>query len=175
MVYGPGMPDEQPKKWPKKWPWTIKESQWSGAVLVAAAVLVLAATKFGPFDDPPPLSSNPGFFELLLRERYTLGLVRLGLAVLAAFVVVSVPALIIAGRWLKGFTKEGLTADDVAEAGNSLAELETQLKDVSAERDSFVEQAEELRDRALRAEVRLRILEEIARQEEGGVEDGQEE
>jgi hypothetical protein len=126
--------------WWKKLP--VRERQWIVTGLVLAGLLVLAITKSGPFSwEPPPFNEDDGFFEALLAERYTLGLVRLGLMALGLFIVLSVPALIVAGRWLKGFSKEGLTADEAINVNQTIVDLEKQVRDLTAERDTLAEAA----------------------------------
>lgn len=128
------------------------------AVVILVWVIVVANRRWWPFDeDIPVVTGDDTFFELLLRERYTLGLVRLALAALALFVVLSVPALIVAGRWLKGFGREGLAADDAAETGETIEDLEKQMSDLTAERDGFAADAAAAETRAIRAEVDARL------------------
>jgi hypothetical protein len=144
-----------PGGWTK---WPLRVYQWIAAGLALAAVVILGLTRSGPFSwDPPPAAQDAGFFEELLGERYTLGLVRLGLIVLALFIILSVPALIVAGRWLKGFSKEGLTADDAVAAEVNIADLQRQLKEVTEERDKVAVLATDLQ---LRLTTVREILEE---------------
>ena len=138
-----GMAEEQ-----RKWPWPLRVYQWIAAGLALAVVVILALNRSGPFSwDPPAPTKDAGFFEELLGERYTLGLVRIGLIMLALFIILSVPALIVAGRWLKGISKEGLTVDDAIAAEENIADLQRQLKEVTEERDTVAELATDLQVR----------------------------
>lgn len=121
---------------------SLRARQWLVAAVVLAIVASLAVAKAGPFSwEPPVTTQRTGFFEALLGERYTLGLVRVALIALGVFVVLSVPALVVAGRWLKGFSKEGLTADDAEAADDTIADLRSQLVEVTRERDKLAEVA----------------------------------
>lgn len=138
--------------------WSMRTRQSIVAVVILVWVIVAADRRWWPFDeDIPVVTGDDTFFELLLRERYTLGFVRLSLAALALFVVLSVPALIVAGRWLKGFGREGLTADDAAEAGRTIEDLDKQVSDLTAERDGFAADAAAAEARAIRAEIETRL------------------
>lgn len=81
----------------------------------------------------------------MLSDHVTLGFVRLGIALLALFVVASVPALIVGGRWIKAFGTGGLTADDAATANAELENAKKKLDDLARELDA----AREERDRAI--------------------------
>ncbi len=81
----------------------------------------------------------------MFSDHVTLGFVRLGLALLALFVVASVPALIVGGRWIKAFGTGGLTADDAASANVELENAKKKLDDLALELDA----AREERDRAI--------------------------
>ena len=79
----------------------------------------------------------------MLSDDTTLGFVRLGLVLLTVFVVASVPALIIGGRWLKGFGTTGLTADDAADASHALEEAKAKLDDTTKQLEELKQQRDE--------------------------------
>lgn len=90
----------------------------------------------------PTGDKHPTLWQFLLGDRFTLGLVRLGLVALGIYVVVSVPALISASRWLKGFGKDGLAADDPVVIGDLQKEvrrLTAQVDKVGKERDEALQ------------------------------------
>lgn len=122
----------------------MRERQFIASGLVLAVTIVLAIAKAGPFGGTIPVpTGTTGLLDQLLRERFTLGLVRLGLIALALFIILSVPALMIAGRWLKGFGKEGLTADDAQDAGNTIEEMQVQIEELTEQKDLFAQRAKE--------------------------------
>jgi hypothetical protein len=128
---------------------TQRGAQRVGAALIVLVAIVFAITNVWPFDaSPPKLPADPTIWQLMLSDDTTLGFVRLGLVLLTVFVVASVPALIIGGRWLKGFGTTGLTADDAADASQALDDAKAKLDDtahqlqaVKQERDKALELA----------------------------------
>jgi hypothetical protein len=120
--------------------------QSAAAIVAIVFAIVLAFTSLWPFDTtPPPPPSDPTLWQLMFSDHVTLGFVRLGLALLALFVVASVPALIVGGRWIKAFGTGGLTADDAASANVELENAKKKLDDLALELDA----AREERDRAI--------------------------
>jgi len=93
---------------------------------------------------------------------------------LGLYLAVSVPALVVAGRWLKGFGKEGLTADDAEEATQTIDGLRAQLDAVTKERDEALQAARRAKELALAiAEPAGQEPEQAEpRTAEGGAEDG---
>jgi uncharacterized membrane protein len=115
-----------------------RRAQWIVAAAALGGSAYLAYKNFWPFDSAPPIitsGSQPSLAQYFLADRVTLGFVRLAVIFLAAFVVVSVPALIIASRWIKGFSTTGLTADDAQQASEAVKELKERLAAVEMERD----------------------------------------
>ena len=103
------------------------------ALSALLTAIVLAATSVWPFaTTPPPLESKPSLWQLLLSDRATLGFARLALVALTLFVIASVPALLVAGRWLKAFGTSGLSADDAAQADATVERLESELQRLTA-------------------------------------------
>jgi len=141
---------------PTRWVWSeaglLKLVQWVLGFLILAAVGVAAITKRWPFDSQLDVTKypHPTLWQLLLADRYALGLVRLAFAFLALYVIVSVPALAAASRWVKGFGKDGLTADDavvsdsVSNLQANVKKLTEQLDTVTKEKDDAISSYEEL-------------------------------
>lgn len=128
--------------------------QWALSVLAAAATLAAALLHHWPFTSGLDLTQypHPTLWQLLLADRFTLGLVRLAFIALGLYVVVSVPALVAASRWLKGFGKEGLTADDAETANKTIAELKKKLDVVTGKFEDATKQVAQLtieRDEAI--------------------------
>jgi hypothetical protein len=107
---------------------TQRTFQTLSALALVAGAVAAASQGWWPFDTTPPaLNARPSFWQLLLADRLTLGFVRLGVVMLAVFVIASVPALVAGGRWLKGLGTSGLTADDAVGATTALVELKEEL------------------------------------------------
>jgi hypothetical protein len=126
------------------------------ALALVAVTILLAANGWWPFDTSPPElpKRRPSFWQFLLADRLTLGFVRLGVVMLALFVVASVPALIAGGRWLKGAGTSGLTADDAIGATEALVRMEEKLErttndleTLKRQRDSALADAERAPER----------------------------
>ena len=116
----------------------LRGRQQIAAVFVVAAAVVLATQGDWPFSGKPhPVSdyAHPTIWQLLFSDRITLGLLRLSLVGLGFFVVVSIPALVVAGRWLKGFGTGGLTADDAQDAQKQIADMKKNLDDAKTQLD----------------------------------------
>jgi hypothetical protein len=125
---------------------TQRGLQRIGAVVIVGAAIIFALAGLWPFDSSPrTLPADPKLWQLMLSDQVTLGFIRLGLILLAVFVVASVPALIIGGRWIKGFGTSGLTADDAADADQALEDAKAKLDDTTAQ----LEVVRQERDQAL--------------------------
>lgn len=132
---------------------SLRALQLLAAVVTVVAAVVVAIADWWPFDatELTPLPADPTLWQLMLSDDITLGFVRLGLVLLALFVIASVPALIVGGRWIKGFGTTGLTADDAAAVEKKLETVAKPLDDVGKELDKVKQQ----RDDAIRL---LRLL-----------------
>jgi hypothetical protein len=139
--------------------WTRRHVQFLAAAAAVLAAVVLAAASVWPFETtPPPLQPKPSLSQLLLSERAILGFARLALVALMLFVIASVPALLVAGRWLKAFGTSGVSADDAAQQADAavqrldeeLRTLTENLEQVKRERN----QARAIAGRLLRAQKR---------------------
>lgn len=128
------------------------------AVLSILVVSILAWRNVWVFRSTvPALPADPekvSLWQFILSDRATLGFVRLAFIALGVYALASVPALIVSGRWLKGFGTSGLTADDAAAAktaaaaGSDLAEMEAQLSEAIREGKAAAERAAQaLRER----------------------------
>jgi len=129
--------------------------QRAAALVVVALVAGAAAASWWPFDASPrsiDSFARPTVWQYLFGDRLTLGFARLAVAGSAIYVVASVPALVVAGRWAKGFGTTGLTTDDAVEATKTLQELTRQTDELTAKLEAATEAAEQARgerDRAL--------------------------
>src|SRR5258706_15607628 len=100
---------------------TRRTAQLLVALALVAISILLALNGWWPFNtSPPALPDKPSFWQFLLSDHLTLGFIRLGVVMLAVFVIASIPALITGGRWLKGFGTTGLTADDAVDADKAI-------------------------------------------------------
>lgn len=139
------------------------------AVFLALAFLgFLARYKVWPFGTAatlPQQGQDASVFEVLLTDRLMIGFIRAGIVSVVCYVVVSVPALIISRRWMKGLSTAGLTADDADSANETIEELQEQLETAQAELESELIQAD------LREQLILR-LQSAGHREDNGDEEG---
>jgi hypothetical protein len=151
----------------KSWKRLNKLSSWQRLIAGLAVLVAIWLVEFGPLKARPlkvPKGTSPSAWQLIFSSSSTLGFVRLGLILLALFVIASIPALFVAGRWFKGFGAGGLTADDAVAAGaqieelkqkskaisRRLAETTEKLAEVKAERDRFANLAKQAAAEATR-------------------------
>lgn len=129
---------------------------WQLAFALAAVAVVVYIADDGrwPFDsDPRPLKSHedPSVWQFLFSDSTVLGYVRLALMAFSLYVIASVIALVVAGRWLRGFGTGGMSADDVRTRKDASATLEAWEKttaDLKEKARIATEQAEKaLEDR----------------------------
>lgn len=117
--------------------------EWLATGTILVVIVVLASLGRGwPFRSTPvgiEGASHPSVWQYLLGDRTTLGFVRLGLVFAALFVMASVVALTIKGRWMRGFG--GLSVDEKETSKERIEELEAQLRKAQ---DDF-EQEQQLR------------------------------
>lgn len=123
--------------------WIRKRPNIQFVVALAAIALALWASAQGlaVFHSPPPeliKDKEPSFWFFLLSDRTTLGFFRLGVIMLALYLVASIPALVVGGRWLKAFGTTGLTADDAAKAAADVESLEKQVAQLKEEKALLV-------------------------------------
>jgi hypothetical protein len=120
----------------------------------------LAAASVWPFDTKPPaLRAKPSLWQLLLSDRATLGFARFALIALMLFVIASVPALLVARRWLKAFGTSGLSADEAAQVDATAERLNEELRTLRANLEKVERernQARAIAGRLLRAQRRER-------------------
>lgn len=101
-----------------------------------------------PFNEDPrslAMIPDPSIWDFLFSDRVVVGFVRLGVILLAAYVVVSVPALVIAGRWLKALGTGGVSADEASETSERIEELERQLDRATNTLDQVTTERDEAR------------------------------
>jgi hypothetical protein len=94
---------------------------------------------------------HPTLWQIVTADRVTVGLFRVGILAIVGFLAVSVPALVLAGRWLKAFGTSSIAADDAEAATEALDEaqekiqaLREELGRVKSQRDTAMAIAEHL-------------------------------
>jgi hypothetical protein len=128
--------------------WTSSRVQRAAAMVAVIATVILAMlANWWPFHSAPravQTYQDPSVWQFVLSDRTTLGFVRLAVVALALFVIASVPALVLAGRWLKGLSAGGISADDAEDASEVIGQLRgevtrlsTDLRRVRREREAF--------------------------------------
>jgi hypothetical protein len=126
------------------------------AIGTAAGVGLLALLGWWPFNTSPAAVStfaHPTIWQYLLSDRYVLGVLRLGAVALALYLVISIPPLVAAARWAKGFGTSGVTADDAAKASKALEDYEETVADLAKQLDTAnatIERVSSQRDAAIR-------------------------
>ena len=124
--------------------------QFLSVVATMVGLTLLARYKVWPFGTPPAdLGRNPSVFEILLNDRILMGFVRLGIIAVVSYVIVSIPALVIARRWMNRLTTAGFTADDAKEvvvpaqdADRTIEELQESLRSMREAYQDEVRQAD---------------------------------
>lgn len=113
----------------------VKGGPWVASGVVVVVAVLLAVRGAWPFQDQPPVldPTNPNAFAVFFGDGTTLGFVRLATLSLGLFILASVPALIVQGRWLKGFGTSGLTADDAQAGAAAVSSLTSKLKQAQRE------------------------------------------
>jgi hypothetical protein len=109
--------------------------------MVPLTILLVAASFYAVGDAilaPAPLSADPGFLETLVASRAVVAAVRVAVIFAAAFVVVSVVALISARRWP---TKIG-----PVEIAGEVPKLDTESERLKSAMEEYIATIEELRD-----------------------------
>ena len=117
------------------------------AVVAVVAASTVAATQHWVFAETLPVrKKDPSLAQLVLADRATVGFIRLAIVLLAVYVIASVPALVIAGRWSKGFSTTALTADDAvaADTPGVVAGRRHQIEALTKERDTHKTIADEV-------------------------------
>jgi hypothetical protein len=131
---------------------TGRAVQLASAVTAVVVATLLAARSAWPFDaSRPRLPARPSLWQLLLSDHVTLGFVRLAFVMLAVFVIASVPALVVGGRWLKGFGAGGVIADDAADLRSALEATQRELERTTRK----LEAVKKERDKAVALATRL--------------------
>jgi hypothetical protein len=111
---------------------------------------------------------KPSLWQYLFSDPTTLGLARLAIVFGSLFIVVSVIALGIAGRWMSGFG--GLTVDERESAEERISDLEDRLRTTEEQLEEEVAnriQAEDWADQLIEEIDQAQIELEAAREEAG--------
>lgn len=151
----------------------LRPVQWGVAAVTLGGITWLAVdASHWPFDDqraPDTLDAiaKPSIWDYLLADRVTVGFVRLGIVALAAFVIVSVPALLVAGRWLKALGTGGLTADEATETSSRIDVLEEKLDRATEKVDEVTKERDEAR-KLVRSLLTVRSKRRVTRRPRGG-------
>jgi hypothetical protein len=130
--------------------WKVKLG--TGQRIVAGAVCggVLALAIWGrtwPFRSLPngiEGEEHPSIWQYLLGDRTTLGFIRLGLVFASVFLIASVVALSLAGRWMSDFGR--LSIDEKETVEERITGLEAQLRQAQDSLEEERRQKEEAED-----------------------------
>ena len=87
---------------------------------------------------------GPSVWQYLFADRVTVGFGRLALVFGSLFLIASVVALAIAGRWMSGFG--GLSVDERESAEEHISEIEEQLKETQIRLDKEAIKRQEAED-----------------------------
>jgi hypothetical protein len=133
------------------------------AIAIAAVGLAALAIERGWWfldSGPRPISTfdDPSVWQYLFADRTMLGFARLAILALAVYLIASVPALIIGGRWLKAIGAGGASADDAEQARDVVQSQRAEIERLTTELKTATEKVDELtseRDSAVRLVRRL--------------------
>ena len=105
--------------------------------LLAAAVAVVfaaAAGVWGVWVFRPAGRDRSSFWPILFSDEASIGFVRAAVVMLAIYVIGSVAALLISGRWIRSLGRAGLDIDPISTA-EKIEALERDIHSALAERD----------------------------------------
>jgi hypothetical protein len=109
--------------------------QWVlGSLFAGVAVAFALRGHTWPFRSLPAGIENqkqPSVWQYIFGDRTTIGFVRLAVVFASLFAIASVVALVVAGRWMKGFG--GLSVDEKDTLDDRIRTLEAQLKQAQAD------------------------------------------
>jgi hypothetical protein len=105
----------------------------SAACCVALGLAVAGIAMFRESSLP----ADASVWRLLLDDRLSLGFIRLGAVAGAIYMIASVPALVVGGRWLRAVGPSGLTADELSANEQRFRDLEARYRRVKKERDQL--------------------------------------
>jgi len=106
------------------------------ATLVAAFVIA-SQDKWVFAKTLPVTKKNPTFAQQIFSDRATIGFVRFAIVMLALYVIASVPALVVGGRWLFASRATRAATDDaVADGAVVIADLQGKVRKLQSERDA---------------------------------------
>jgi hypothetical protein len=133
--------------------WLAHRRFWemAAAIGTVAAIVVMAAWHLAVFDEPPlHPASPPGVWDYFLGNRLVLGSVRLLLIGISVFLLASLVALGVAGRWASGLGKDGLRMDEIHDTEQRIKELEMTIDDLNRQIDNLREQKNSAYELAVR-------------------------
>jgi peptidoglycan hydrolase CwlO-like protein len=107
-------------------------------------------------------------WQFLFGDRLMVGFIRLALVAIVLYLIASVPALAVAGRWVKGFGASGLATDDAQATDRSLKLLQQQVTDLERELAAATVQIGSLTTERDRARALADRLHEALTSAEGG-------
>lgn len=110
----------------------------AGAALVGAVTAAILG--WWPFSGPEAdLGPEPSVWEILVSDRFVQGFIQLGIVTIALYAIASIPALILARRWMKGFGTSGLTADEAEDLQDVVDDQQEQIDSLEAENDFLLQ------------------------------------
>ena len=87
---------------------------------------------------------NPTFAQQIFSDRATIGFVRFAIVMLALYVIASVPALVVGGRWLfASGTRRAVVDEATADGAVVIADLTNKMRKLQSERDAAKSLADE--------------------------------
>jgi hypothetical protein len=113
----------------------------------------MAVTHWGFFSDPQvPYSKDPSVWDYLFGDQPVLGLVRLAVFATGAFLIGSLAALLVAGRWISAggglktdaAQKAATAATTIDEQQRIIESFKAELGHVKAQRDSALAVVQEV-------------------------------
>lgn len=123
------------------WIERIRYSRGARERAVAATFVLLTVTLFlaGLWVFAAKSRPMPGasLWQALLSDRFTLGLMRMLIAVLALYVLASIVVLALRGRWMRAISTSGLEAETASDAEDAIASLEGEVESLRKDSDEL--------------------------------------
>jgi hypothetical protein len=95
-----------------------RRGEYWAALAVVTIAAVVAILRWWPV---PATAGTGSWIEILLADRVIVGVLRLVIVLGAFYFIGSIPALVVGGRWVKGFGTGGIVADETRkDATNAL-------------------------------------------------------
>ncbi|MGH2725487.1 MAG: hypothetical protein ACRDKS_00760 [Actinomycetota bacterium] len=108
--------------------------EWAAVGGSLAAAVTLAIAGVWVFD-PRTAPAGSSIWHVILRDRVTLGLVRLLVGAIAVYAVASVAVSVVRGRWMRSITTSGIEVEPASEGALVAKVLEEKLRRAQSERD----------------------------------------